>query len=346
MEFAKLIKKFESELALSSNHLLNSNERYKSDFIKILKVLFDENVIANHKKMNSYFTRLQLTNKFDKNTYLQSISEIMFLKYVIDKNYTYKLDHTVNQNKNTDIDLLVIDKDFTYNFEIKCPQLSNSISSDKLGIEVLGRFGSKEDFKNEMNIMNNKIFTKITKDDSNTYDGIEYKKIEDNKLKDYLLSAQGKFDDSSDSSINILIVTLESEKFSAYVNYLTNKLNGFFIPEPLNGHIIQPSEFNKVDVVLLSNLVDKHLNIVENTDSWNLYNSINLFYVNHNSKKFTKSNSSNKILEELFNLIPNSTLDFEKWRFDWYKNMENEGVPDLFKFIEPLLLTSYLSASH
>ncbi|EOO12785.1 hypothetical protein [Bacillus cereus] len=339
MELTELINKFNVKLSLSEKHIINFDEQYKCDFINLLEVLFKEKIIDNHSKMNSFFSRIQLVNKFDKNTYLQTISEIVFLKYAIEQNYIYKLNQVMNVNKNTDIDLQIIENDITFNFEIKCPKISNGVKSDKLDIEFLERFTSKENLENLKEEFKEDIFLKVIEDSSNVYNGLNYKKLEDNKLKDYLISAQDKFVESNDSSINILVISLNFDKFQSYSNYLFNEWTGFFSINPINGYILNPIEFDKVDTVLFTNLIDNHLNVKENKKAWNLNESINMFYVNPHSKRFANQNSFWKTYNSLLDLIPNNTIDFNKWVKEVQLNYQKKKMD--FRIIEPLLLKSY-----
>lgn len=162
--------------------------------------------------------------------------------------------------------------DCNFNFEVKCPKIEDNGESDEfVKIHPASRFPSRE------------LMTSIIEDISSRLSG--YKRTKeaprhDNKLKDYLLSAQVKFMDSDEKDVNTLIVCCDDElAMQDWRNYVVDS-GGFFSSNP----IVPKIDFNKTDVVLLTNILNRHRRIKNTTGSfinpWNFSESFSLAYIN------------------------------------------------------------------
>lgn len=98
--------------------------------------------------------------------------------------------------------------------------------------------------------------------------------------------------------------------------------------------------FSNVDLVIFSNIVDGHYIPNEKINSWKLENYFSLILVNPNN-----SNINSKAREKLLEIIPNSTLEFEKYYDDYCRTVKleaiNKNCPELEQYQMLLLVPHY-----
>lgn len=169
-------------------------------------------------------------------------------------------------------------KNFKYNFEVKCPKISQK--NEKTLYLALG--GQFEDFDNAKNVINNSknnIFSKLLER------GSDYDKILDpfesggiarknNTLLSFLKETEKK---SLDGELNILIVSLYSKNsFSEWTNYFLEILND----------IKQRDTFTNVDGVIFTSTLNSHVNYKEiSINAWNWKEHLSFFIPNSFKEK-------------------------------------------------------------
>ncbi len=79
--------------------------------------------------------------------------------------------------------------------------------------------------------------------------------MDDNKLKDYLVGCNDKVIPSDESTINVLLICLDSSTMGSFLSYILNKYTGLFSNNPF----VPAKEYEKVDYIILSNCVEAHL---------------------------------------------------------------------------------------
>lgn len=74
------------------------------------------------KNKAAFFRKLQLNNKYEKSSYCQGISEVLLCLYLLNSHMQFSMEKKVAGTGNSDVDIQIV-SDYTYNIEIKCPQI-------------------------------------------------------------------------------------------------------------------------------------------------------------------------------------------------------------------------------
>lgn len=231
------------------------------------------------KQKKSLYRDLQLSgDKFDEAKYLQAACETVIASYLSSKyKETFVYEKKVNPPKDVDCGFSADDK--TYNIEVKCPDFSVKNEIDSTNAFKIGSFGRLIDYDEVVGKMQEAF-------DPKTNPAVEPNKPllrqqhMDNKLKDYLLSAHGKFKGTTTTDeLNILAVCgsdwMDLQKWFFYMY----GVQGLFTPESFH----QIDDYKNVDAVLLTNLYHRHHDYwkkdkIEN--HWDFSKSFNLIFSN------------------------------------------------------------------
>ncbi len=104
-----------------------------------------------------------------------------------------------------------------------------------------------------------------------------------------------------------------------YWGYLYNPFTGIFTDQfagkffDKENNEVKYSDFDKVDVVYLTNIVEGHIRCFKDFDSWKLENYCGIFCINPFSQR-TKNHSDLEVYKKLLEILPNDTIRFEKER--------------------------------
>ena len=129
----------------------------------------------------------------------------------------------------------------------------------------------------------------------------------DNNLKDFLKSADEKFNpDSVDKELNILAVSCDDAEDMQLWYYYMFKDAGLFTSESFYPN----SNFENVDLVLLNNLYFKHNEYEKKniSNSWEFKDTFNLIFKNPYAKQ-----SKEDAIQEFLKLCPNYNSQFSGW---------------------------------
>lgn len=239
--------------------------RYKSDLENVLSNLAST---IELKKVNGLKNRL-LNSKSAHSIeeYIQAGCEIIIIDYIIRNFQGFDYEPKYNGRKNPECSFVY--KDRTINVEIKCPNFEKrKIQESSPGIKVLA-VDRIPDFDSVKSDVNN-YFT-IGENVVNFLDRM------DNKIKDYLKSANVKFPQSDNSNFNILIVGLEIlEDFDEWYNYLFSTTGIFNSDE-----ILVSEEYENVDAIMFTNCRAGLINTekLKNVNIWHLENSLNILFL-------------------------------------------------------------------
>ena len=125
-------------------------------------------------------------------------------------------------------------------------------------------------------------------------------KNKDNTMKDFLQSAHGKFADyHNDNELNVLVVSLgDVHMIQEWWHYLHNH-EGLLTHKPFIAH----DTFSRVDVIIYTNLLHRHMNYKSIKGSaWLMNDSFNLFLSNQ-----FRQGPKNDVHRFLIPHIPNYT---------------------------------------
>lgn len=283
------------------------NDKYFESFKQVLN-FFKQSVESKEykdilKKINNINTEVEEDRLYK---FYQLIAEIVIGNHLINNfKDSYKSEVKLIEGKKTDVDYQIKYKDITYNIEIKCPNLRKKDEYYKnkstLKSSILSRFETIEESNKFKDEIKEEIIDPIIENSNYKFEG--YGKLEDNKVNDFLSSCQKKFPESVDfNHLNVLIIALDSPMdIFEWNHYFTNELTGFFA-----NPYISPKEFNKVDIIVLSNLVAGHRNLkkLKEFQSWEIDNYFNYFLVNAFSKKMKESNKFT--INNIYNVLKNN----------------------------------------
>lgn len=324
------LNKIYAKLQSVPDHILMGryNTHYFVDFATTLDQLIETASLSSNKLLeHMYLTKLWMQKPFSINKYLQGVSELLFWIYAVQKHYSFDVDKKLSSDNDTDVDIQIRHEGYTFNIEVKCPDQREE-SANTLYLCPAYRFQlSKENLNREIAGLQSLINPAL---ESNTskYESTKVMKIDDNKVIEYLRSAQRKF--QYDSSLNILVISVSSEMMQSIWGYLYNPQSGIFtrkLSEQFrnkDGSPMMHSDFDKVDVVLLTNIVSGH-KVDVSFNAWNLENYCNIFFRNPYSKA---GDSKSEQLKHFLKLLPNEVNRFEDERIKAIKR-DRESKIDL-----------------
>lgn len=321
-----LFKLIDKNLITHKNHPFNEHPLYYKEFKELLHSFPCEELYSSSGKRNAILTKLQLCDSipFNPKTYCQGISEIVLYFNALLKDLDFTPEKKLTTS-GTDVDIQIRTGVATYNIEIKSPELNPPTAFSGIVIENLFRTTEKNWTKGIDKIEN-----------------IKLKKNDDNKICDYLKSAQTKFNDSPNEKIcNILFVALPITEIQRYFGYITNDISGLFAPNS-SMPIMTPDQFSKTDVIILSSIVDGHTFSYDKiVSSWKLDEYFN-FMIRNPFKSLEPM-----VAKELLDIIPNSTLEFDQYYDSFKKACLQEGIKsgdnNLANDLMPLVFPHYFS---
>ena len=190
----------------------------------------------------------------------------------------FKYEPNCNSNNNTDVDCQFADGRYIYNVEVKCPGLETykEKAHETPKIELKGRFD--EDGRNLISFINSALQDHMDKEQVGwNYD---IKKRLDNTLKTFLQESNNKFPAiESANQVNILVVCCDDvNDMTRWHDYLY-QAGGLFTKNSFT----EPKTYEKVDIVMFSNLLNRHYAFNEKSiygNSWDLNDAFNLCYGN------------------------------------------------------------------
>ncbi|WP_419748566.1 hypothetical protein ACNULB_01495 [Clostridium perfringens] len=347
MNFTEDCNKIFRKLSLDENHYLNKKNTYEyyNSFWKNINLL-SKGGYFKICTIDSFCNKLKIGMNFTMNSYMQGISELMFSIYANAKGYSYEVDKCLKTTDNYDVDIQIKHNNYTFNIEVKTPNLMVKSDKRKLNVNTCFRTMNKNKNEKAKKIVEEDILRIISENSEGKYEGWSYKKLDDNKILEYLKSAQDKFIESDKNSINILVIAVESEEMQNYWWYLYNRMSGIFTNSfegkfrDKNNKVITSTDFNKTDVIYLTNIPSGHLKLSDEFDAWNLSSYCNLLCINYNSNKFI--NDKNSIMYSLIcDLLPNVSKKFENGYKEFQKESEKKGIPLEFLYFPAFLTENF-----
>lgn len=320
-------------------------DHYYNLFWNSISILYEGGILTTAKSVEKFCNKLQLRGSYNRDKCLQGISEMVFWVYAIRRNYSFKIDkqlHTKNEKNNSDVDIQIVKDGYTFNIEVKTPNQVKKTDESILNITIPFRSFERKDIQDEeVRKINRDISQAIINNSQGRYTAYEQTKIDDNKVIEYLRSGQTKFT-YEPNSINVLALSVPSQQMDNYWGYLYNPFSGIFTDQ-FSGKFfdkkkneIKHSEFDKVDVVLLTNIVEGHKRIVYEFDSWKLENYCSIFCINPFSQR-TMKHCDVDVYKYLLDILPNDTNRFEKERDERNLQGEKLGIPT-----DPIFFSEYL----
>ncbi|MDR6193097.1 hypothetical protein [Siphonobacter sp. SORGH_AS_0500] len=287
-------------------HLLKKSTTQNKDYHKsfIDNILPLINNLTQSKVSDLLTNKLQLSSsRYNEHEYLQLACESTIVSYfanLFNENFIYE--PKLNQGSDKNVECSFTHKGVKYNIEVKTPDYREQRIEGNPQFFSLGRL-PEEHRKLAEHVMEG---VRNVANDANIPQYQNFKRL-DNKLKDYLLSAQEKFsNNSTHNDVNILFVNCNTDRdVHLWINYLYGN-EGFFSNKKSN--ILPIEEYDKTDIVVLTNIYYRHKNEQSTNyicDSFSLKKSFNLAFDNpyrQNGQEF-KNDGIALFFEEV---IPNN----------------------------------------
>lgn len=194
-----------------------------------------------------------------------------------------------------DVDCAFKIEDMQFNIEVKCANYESQreiYSNSDLRMSAFGRldqfFETVDEFKSLLGA-------------GSEPSRLEHTKHMDLKLKDYLLSAQSKFAEHVNlNHLNVLVVCVDDQMdMNQWVGYLYGP-RGLFTTESFE----PPENYNKVDLVVLTNLYHRHYQPLQKnkiSQHWNMGEAFNVLIRNPISSK------PDRVFDYFSHYLPNET---------------------------------------
>lgn len=176
-----------------------------------------------------------------------------------------------------DVDCSFCTRGYKFNVEVKCADYTTKHEIDSGGEFVIRAIGRMSDYRDTVAKLQ-KSFASVG---SSLVPGLHM----DNKLKDYLYDAHGKFPDGADDrQYNVLVVGCDDPgDMQLWEGYLTGE-RGLFTGDSF----ADPTRYCNVDLVVLTNLYHRHKSVSEKdklTGHWTFTDAFSLLYANPRSRK-------------------------------------------------------------
>ena len=247
--------------------------------------------------------KLQLhSDKIDETQYLQAACEVTICAYFADKfpsNFQYEPQPTPPK----DVDCSYMDGEFLFNVEVKCADFSKKHEIQGQDAFQMGAFGRVPDYQ--------EVFADLAPIMSSGADGkpLVLQQHKDNKLKDFLISAHGKFAAVPDEkALNVLAVCCDDpgdvQKWFGYMY----AHEGLFTEQSF----AERSQYERVDVVMLTNLFHRHHKHEMKdklSNHWDLGSAFNLVF--SNPKRQLDKGAA---ILHFLNAVPNYGMELFQYR--------------------------------
>jgi hypothetical protein len=283
-----------------------SATQYLSDLEQALKLLAP---YWNKKQEHALEADLQLAgDAFDEPKFLQAACETTIastLARLYPESFVYE--EEIKPPKNVDC---ALERDgFKFNIEIKCPDFSVKHSIDGRSAFQAGAFGRIDDYASIVESLQSDVFDAKNNPKAEPDKPLLKQQHMDNKLKDFLLSAHGKFaDNTSEEELNVLVVCCSDRMDMQKWFFYMYGQKGLFTPESYH----PSNEYKNVDLVVLTNTYHRHHAYETKhklADHWNWEKSFNLIFSNP-LRELAKENAIWKFID----LIPNFSQELQNFK--------------------------------
>lgn len=309
--------------------------------IKQFQLMIKDNKVFNNIGLATIAEKLILEKpSVDFDSYLQGVSEIMFYIYFAQTGINFKHDVKLktreldSNNKRKNVDLQAVHNGYVYNIEIKTPEQEVYNTEAIYGKHAYRSVMSKEDADQSLNELTSLIAEGINNLGQVT-DVIKLK-MNDNKLKDYLSSAQIKFSIIVNTNeLNILCLCVPIDKLTEYWRYMFNGYSGLLTQYSFNKEF---EIFDNIDAVVLSSSPTLHIMPLTGYNSWDMNNVANVIFLNPIGKKYSYLTSSEAvpIMKTAFDLIPNITKEWDKEYMFYEKHKSDDNALPIPNFEKAL----------
>ena len=317
----EVINKIYGYLKNQNEHIIMENMTNESVslFWENISVLYKAGVLQNNKAVKRFCDKLRIRTGYDRDQCLQGLSEMVFWLYAIKNSYTYEMDKKLKNQENTDVDIQLLKYGYKFNIEIKTPKQVKEDDDKVLGVNIPFRsFKNKDTQKTYIDKLEKEVFPQIINKPDGMYTGYNISKINDNKV------IEQRLQESQDSYI-----------YNPFTGIFTEDFKNSFYDK--SGKDVKHNDFDTVDVIYLTNIVEGHIRKIEGFDPWKLENYCGIFCINPFSVR-TKDKKDIEVYEKLLNILPNDTILFEKKH-----DQANQRGKEMNISVDPIFMQEYIS---
>ncbi|MDD2230846.1 MAG: hypothetical protein PHY48_15775 [Candidatus Cloacimonetes bacterium] len=252
---------------------------YFQGFLKIARLYLS---VMNEKEFNKWLQEKMGIGNAEMSIaqYIQFACEATVVAHFINtQRKTIEIDKQVNPSNKKDVECQFQDSDFTYNIEVKTPDidLNKPKEDNDLNLYVSGRLPDIKEIDSLKSILSEGLRSQ------NKEGNIGQHKNLDNNLVTYLKGLHEKSNPiERDDIVNVLVVCGgdRMNMQSLYDNLFANE--GLFTKSPFT----PPETYTLVDIIMFTNLHFKHSNF-DNPKvhhHWELNSAFNIAFHNHTKK--------------------------------------------------------------
>ncbi|ADL52149.1 hypothetical protein [Clostridium cellulovorans] len=316
--------------------------RYYNDFLEMLDTLYKS---LDYDEMKDLLdNKIRLASKYNEAQYLQNVSEINVLYYILRKyNNRFVYEPKYNGNKNPECCFEHNGK--IINIEVKCPDLTKRIESERHNTLKICMPERIPEYKTIVNEVKEILKPNIC----NNYIDVEEQSRLDNKLKDYVTGASDKFPISDDTNFNILAVSLDAvSDLDEWYSYIFGN-EGVFT----NNSFVPAERYKNLDAILLTTSMCGHKRYSKFTENvWLLEETINLLFLD---PKKQKTETGKFYFDDVITLFGDLTVSFLEFQLDLDKKSQSDwekvkNNPDLQqakwneqKLISVMMISEFLN---
>jgi len=307
MEIEEIIKKISD----SSHYLLKSKDEQSEYYANFTKVILPLKEKLTEKQFEDLLiNKLQMKNaSFDEKAFIQIACETTVNAYFARKyptSFAYEKKLKLTNKKN--VECQVRSYYFTYNIEVKCADFEAKEKIENQDSFKFSTYGRIDDYKEAMKEIGEMMIEGQKRKGDVPKPLLEQRKM-DNNLKDFLISANEKFDSiPNENEVNILVVCCgDANDIQHWHNYMYAP-TGLFT----RNSFYNPKEYTRVDIVVLTNIYHRHYKYFEKLhleDNWNFDSAFNLAF----SNPFRSMNKEDSI-KHFLKVFPHYTYELEKFK--------------------------------
>lgn len=282
--------------------------------------------VMNNQQINDLLqSKLLLGLSFNLAQYLQGACELSILNCIFEK-YQDSFIYEPTYNGKRNVECSFRHKGKTINVEVKTPDLSKHWEyQNRNTLKFVTPERIPDNKLDKFQAVSVEIMDSYSDKIEGKYDGVETLPRQDNKLMDFLKSAQSKFPHSNEENFNILVVVLyNTEDLDEWYNYLFAEKGVFTDKSFLHDETPKRKmvAYDKVDAIVLTNMMYGHVHYGQLTDIWKMSNWNSFVFLNPDDRQHSEKGFF--YFNEMLDFLNAQTEDF----FDFLQRLDKKVKED------------------
>jgi hypothetical protein len=281
--------------------------------------------IISSSKLSQYAKSKLGAEGLSHNQLIQATAEVLLTSFFFNLSYSSDLNLSINtdvrNNPSTkkDVDIQIRKEKLILNLEVKTPN-QDIHEEGKFYGALPHRYPNAKRAEDNPLIMS---FSEMLKIQSGKETQIL--KTNDNKIKDYIESANAKFSCRATEALNILSIMCTSKQMGEVLLYLLNPHTGLVTPNTYNKDI----DYSKIDYIIVSNAVEGINGKSEyRFDVRDFSNYITLIISPHKDLSCKR-----EVIQFLYSIVPNDNSKFAQFERDYTAELREGSIPDEIHYL-------------